>query len=117
MIAKPPENVKGQDGMEEGRGKKCAAHRRGSLYGRPSRLPIFAGLPANAVGRHAHMPPEPGAIWSGPGGSGGLHGRGVGTPPYEVKSSLLETRRCGPGAYKMRPQRGEKVFSPRCAYF
>ena len=42
----------------------------------------------------------------GPGGSGGLHGRGVGTPPYEVKSSLFETRRCGPGAYKMRPYNG-----------
>ena len=37
---------------------------------------------------------------------GGLHGRGVGTPPYEVKSSLFETRRCGPGAYKMRPYNG-----------
>ena len=34
--------------------------------------------------------------------------RGVGTPPYETKSSLPGTHRCRPGAYIMRPYSGKR---------
>ena len=58
----------------------------GAASSRPNRLGIFTALSPNAVGRHAHMLPWPGF---------------VNRKPWWF-------RRCGPGAYTMRPYNGQR---------
>ena len=62
---------------------RSKARRRGGLYGRPNRLPIFAAPSSNLVGRHAPMPPWPGRDDRGPGGCGGGAVRAAASRPYE----------------------------------